>query len=213
MAAMSTTVSIRLTASRPVLGHRSQAARPVCRSARSVRVMAGDLLSTAESNGFSKFAAAVRSTGVDREIASGNFTFFAPTDAAMDAMTNPGNLDLAEIVKYHICKGKTQGRHVENFPSIPTIEGTPIAVDIRSQKPDIVVGPAPQGMQGLAGAVVGGKIVSKDLAADNGIIHGIDTVMMPEPPLVGQNGGYVAGTEPGSGEGRTGLDTKVTRNY
>ena len=68
-------------------------------------------------------------------------------------------------------------------------------------------------MQGLAGAVVGGKIVSKDLAADNGIIHGIDTVMMPEPPLDGQNGGYVAGTEPGSGEGRTGLDTKVTRNY
>ena len=33
--------------------------------------------------------------------------------------------------------------------------------------------------------------------------------MIPLPPLIGQNGGYVAGTEAGSGEGRTGLDTKV----
>ena len=30
---------------------------------------------------------------------------------------------------------------------------------------------------------------------------------------IGQNGGYVAGTEPGSGEGRTGLDTKVSSNW
>jgi len=41
-------------------------------------------------------------------------------------------------------------------------------------------------------------------------VHVIDGVAAPKPPLVGQNGGYVAGTEPGSGEGRTGLDTKVS---
>lgn len=99
---------------------------------------------------------------------------------------------------------------MENFPSIPTIEGTPISVDTRSQKPSIVVGPAPQGFQGMPGHVVGGKILQTDVLADNGIIHIIDGVMIPEPPLIGQNGGYVAGTEPGSGEGRTGLDTKVS---
>jgi len=79
-----------------------------------------------------------------------------------------------------------QGRHIENFPSMKTMEGTPITVDTRSQKPSIVVGPAPRGMQGLAGAVVGGKITTTDLAADNGVIHVIDGVMIPEPPLVGQ---------------------------
>jgi uncharacterized surface protein with fasciclin (FAS1) repeats len=115
--------------------------------------------------------------------------------------------------RFHCVAGKMQGRHIENFPSMKTLEGTSITVDTRSEKPNVVIGPAPRGMQGLPGKVVGGKITTKDLAADNGVIHVIDGVMIPEPPLIGQNGGYVAGTEPGSGEGRTGLDTKVSSNW
>ena len=56
------------------------------------------------------------------------------------------------IRRFHVVKGKVQGRHVENFPTIPTLEGTPMAVDTRSQKPDIVVGPTAKGMQGMPGA-------------------------------------------------------------
>jgi hypothetical protein len=74
----------------------------------------------------------------------------------------------------------------------------------------VEVGCPPQGTQGLAGRVDGGFIVASDLEADTGVVHVLDGVATPKPPLIGQNGGYVAGTEPGSGEGRTGLDTKVS---
>jgi uncharacterized surface protein with fasciclin (FAS1) repeats len=86
--------------------------------------------------------------------------------------------------RFHCVAGKMQGRHIENFPSMKTLEGTSITVDTRSEKPNVVIGPAPRGMQGLPGKVVGGKITTKDLAADNGVIHVIDGVMIPEPPLV-----------------------------
>ena len=112
--------------------------------------------------------------------------------------------------RYHVCKGKVLSKHITNFPTILTLEGTKIAVDVKSAKPKILVGCPPQGMQGLAGKVEGGFITTVDVMADNGVIHVIDAVMIPKPPLVGQNGGYVAGTEPGSGAGRTGLDVKVS---
>ena len=88
-----------------------------------------------------------------------------------------------------------------------------IAVDSKSKKADkiVTVGCPPQGMQGLAGKVEGGDITQMDVACDNGVIHVINGIMVPLPPLIGQNGGYVAGTEPGSGEGRTALDVKVGR--
>jgi hypothetical protein len=91
-----------------------------------------------------------------------------------------------------------------------TLEGTKIAIDSKTTPGKVEVGAPPQGMQGLAGRVDGGFITQMDIDADNGVIHAIDGVASPKVPLIGQNGGYVAGTEPGSGEGRTGLDTKVT---
>ena len=86
----------------------------------------------------------------------------------------------------------------------------PEAIDSKTTPGKVEVGAPPQGMQGLAGRVDGGFVTQMDIDADNGVIHAIDGVASPKVPLIGQNGGYVAGTEPGSGEGRTGLDTKVT---
>ena len=92
-----------------------------------------------------------------------------------------------------------------------TLEGTKIAIDTKTTPGKIEVGAPEQGTQGLAGRVDGGFVTQTDIDADNGVIHVIDGVASPKVPLIGQNGGYVAGTEPGSGEGRTGLDTRGQR--
>ena len=104
----------------------------------------------------------------------------------------------------------TQTHPVTNYPLIMTLEGTKIAIDTKTTPGKIEVGAPEQGTQGLAGRVDGGFVTQTDIDADNGVIHVIDGVASPKVPLIGQNGGYVAGTEPGSGEGRTGLDTKVS---
>ena len=101
-------------------------------------------------------------------------------------------------------------QHITNYPLIMTLEGTKIAIDSKSTPGKVEVGAPPQGTQGLSGRVDGGFVVKMDIEADNGVIHVLDGVASPKAPLIGQNGGYVAGTEPGSGAGRTGLDTKVS---
>ena len=78
---------------------------------------------------------------------------------------------------------------------VPTLDGHTIKID-KTTDGDVLV--------------AGNKVVMPDIEASNGVIHVIDGVASPKVPLIGQNGGYVAGTEPGSGEGRTGLDTKVS---
>ena len=145
------------------------------------------------------------------EINGGSFTVFAPSNDAMSAFTNPdGTHSTADILKYHCIKGKIASKHITNYPLIMTLEGTKIAIDTKTTPGKIEVGAPEQGTQGLAGRVDGGFVTQTDIDADNGVIHFIDGVASPKVPLIGQNGGYVAGTEPGSGEGRTGLDTKVS---
>merc|ERR1719253_500271 len=153
----------------------------------------------------------VRAANLMDTCRSSGFTVFAPSNDAMSAFTNPdGTHSTADILKYHCIKGKIASKHITNYPLIMTLEGTKIAIDTKTTPGKIEVGAPEQGTQGLAGRVDGGFVTQTDIDADNGVIHVIDGVASPKVPLIGQNGGYVAGTEPGSGEGRTGLDTKVS---
>lgn len=188
--------------------------RAAVKSSRTaVQTRAGSLIETARANGLNAFADAVDAAGLSATLSAGTYTVFAPNDEAMKAFTNPdGTHSIEDVLKFHCIKGKIQGKHVTNYPLIMTLEGTKIAIDSKTFKAEgkIEVGAPPQGTQGLAGRVDGGFIVQTDIEADNGVIHIIDGVASPKVPLIGQNGGYVAGTEPGSGEGRTGLDVKVS---
>ncbi|CAL6330519.1 unnamed protein product [Bathycoccus prasinos] len=177
----------------------------------SVQTKAASFEEACKANGCAALAAAVASEGLTAALSEGSFTVFAPNDAAMAAYSLPEGKALGDILKYHCIKGKIMSKHVTNFPLIMTLEGNKIAIDSKTFKTEgrIEVGMPPQGTQGLAGRVDGGFIGAVDIEFDNGIIHVIDGVATPKPPLIGQNGGYVAGTVPGSGEGRTGLDTKV----
>lgn len=164
-----------------------------------------------KANGCSALAAAVKAEGLTEALSSGSFTVFAPNDDAMKAYKLPEGKTLSDILKYHVIKGKIQSKHITNFPLIMTLEGNKIAIDSKTFKKEgkIEVGMPPQGTQGLAGRVDGGFVIATDIEFDAGVIHVLDGVATPKPPLIGQNGGYVAGTIPGSGEGRTGLDQKV----
>ena len=66
-----------------------------------------------------------------------------------------------------------------------TLEGTKIAIDTKTTPGKIEVGAPEQGTQGLAGRVDGGFVTQTDIDADNGVIHVIDGVATPKPPLIG----------------------------
>ncbi len=107
----------------------------------------------------------------------GPYTVFAPTDAAFEALPE-GTLDellkpenkarLRDILSYHIMAGEitsdtVTGQDVER----PTLAGKPLIIDATGQT--LMVADA--------------KLVKTDIATENGIIHVIDTVMIPEAQM------------------------------
>jgi uncharacterized surface protein with fasciclin (FAS1) repeats len=123
---------------------------------------------------FNTLVAAVKAAGlVDTLKAPGPFTVFAPTDAAF-AKLPPGMVDnllrpenkaqLTSILTFHVVPGRTPasavaGKKVE----VTTVNGAPLAVDGTGN--GVRVGPA--------------TVVAADVAASNGVIHAIDTVLIP----------------------------------
>jgi uncharacterized surface protein with fasciclin (FAS1) repeats len=97
-------------------------------------------------------------------------TVFAPTDAAfaklgLDA-SNIGTLpkgDLTQILLYHVAPGARYAADVVESTRIRTLEGSSLAVSLR----------------GGAAYVDDAMIVGVDIKASNGVIHVIDSVLMP----------------------------------
>jgi len=113
----------------------------------------------------------------------GPFTVFAPTDAAFKALLASTNMtaadllsnpDLAKILEYHVVPAKVTSDDLAEYKS--------------KDNPDLIVVPTMDGLQTLS-IVVGNdgtitingtaKVILKDVQASNGVIHVIDTVLMP----------------------------------
>ncbi|MBW4535119.1 MAG: fasciclin domain-containing protein [Pleurocapsa minor HA4230-MV1] len=130
-----------------------------------------DIVDTAINAGsFETLVAAVKAAGlVDTLKGKGPFTLFAPTDDAF-AKLPKGTVDkllkdvpqLKKILTYHVVSGKVMAADVSKMKSAKTVEGSEVKIDASK------------------GVKVNDATVSKaDVAADNGVIHIIDTVLMP----------------------------------
>ncbi len=134
---------------------------------------AADIVDTAVGAGtFKTLVAAVTAAGlVDTLKGPGPFTVFAPTDEAFAALPagtvedllKPENKDkLAAVLTYHVVAGKVMSTDLKDGMTAKTVQGGDVTIDLDN------------------GAMVNdAKVVTADIAADNGVIHVIDKVIMP----------------------------------
>lgn len=111
---------------------------------------------------------AVVSAGLaDTLSGEGPFTVFAPTDDAFNALPE-GTLDslssgeLADILLYHVVAGAVDSTAVSSLVTATTLLGAPVNID-----------------SGAGVMVNDASVVVADVAASNGIIHAIDSVLLP----------------------------------
>ncbi len=135
---------------------------------------AADIVDTAIVGNFTTLVAAVKAAGlVDTLKGPGPFTVFAPTDEAF-AKLPPGTLEtllkpenkakLQSILTYHVVAGKVMSQDVVKLSSAKTVEGQSIA--IKTVNGVVMINNA--------------RVVKADIVASNGVIHVIDTVILPE---------------------------------
>ncbi|UNU27642.1 fasciclin domain-containing protein [Microcoleus vaginatus] len=130
-----------------------------------------DIVDTAVSAGsFTTLVAAVQAAGlVDTLKGAGPFTVFAPTDEAF-AKLPEGTVEsllndipkLTKILTYHVVSGKVMAADVVNLKSAKTVEGSELKID------------ASNGVK-----INDSTVTTADVAADNGVIHIIDSVLLP----------------------------------
>ena len=135
-----------------------------------------DIVDTAIANGsFTTLVAAVQAAGlVDALKAEGPFTVFAPTDDAfaklpagtIDTLLEPENLEqLQSILTYHVVPAKVLAADVADGASAPTLlADNTLSFEINHGK--VFVGDA--------------QVVMTDIMTSNGVIHVVDTVLMPQ---------------------------------
>jgi uncharacterized surface protein with fasciclin (FAS1) repeats len=122
---------------------------------------------------FSTLVTAVQAAGlIDTLNSTGPFTVFAPTNDAfaklpagtLDTLLKPENKDqLTAILTYHVVAGSVKAADVVKLDTAKTVQGSEV---------DITV-------DGGAVKVDGANVVKTDIVAGNGVIHVIDSVILP----------------------------------
>jgi uncharacterized surface protein with fasciclin (FAS1) repeats len=131
-----------------------------------------DIVDTAVAAGsFKTLAAALSAAGlVDTLKEPGPFTVFAPTDEAF-AKIPKADLDaliadrakLTKVLTYHVVAGKVMAADVMKLKEAKTVEGQLVRIDTSS------------GVK-----INGANVIKADVAASNGVIHVIDSVILPQ---------------------------------
>ena len=134
---------------------------------------ASDIVAVASGNGsFNTLVAAVKAAGLVETLQGpGPFTVFAPTDEAfaklpkgtVEDLLKPENKEkLVSILTYHVVAGKVMAADVKTMKA-KTVNGQ--SLDVKVADGAVTVDKA--------------KVVKTDVPASNGVIHVIDTVVMP----------------------------------
>ncbi len=142
-------------------GHSSSA------KAKSIVAVASD------SGQFTTLVSAIQAAGLVETLeGAGPFTVFAPTDAAfaklpagtVESLLKPENrAKLVAILTYHVVPGKVMAADVTTSKA-KTVNGQELALEVKAGK--VTVG--------------GATVIATDVAAGNGVIHVIDTVVLPK---------------------------------
>jgi uncharacterized surface protein with fasciclin (FAS1) repeats len=130
-----------------------------------------DIVDTAVAAGqFKTLATALQAAGLVETLkGEGPFTVFAPTDEAFAKIPEADlqailadKAKLTKILTYHVVSGKVTAAEVVKLNSAKTVEGQSVKID------------ASDGVK-----VNGAKVIKADVMATNGVIHVIDTVLLP----------------------------------
>ena len=133
-----------------------------------------DIIDTALSAGnFSTLAAALGAAGLIETLrGDGPFTVFAPTDEAfskiapetLSELLKPENkAKLTAILTYHVVSGRVTGDEATDLKSATSLQGQTLRIN--STKDGLKINDA--------------KVLTPDVEATNGVIHIIDTVLLP----------------------------------
>ena len=143
----------------------------------ALSAQAADIVDTAASAGsFNTLVTAVKAAGlVDTLKGPGPFTVFAPTDAAfakipkaqLDALLKDKTA-LTKVLTYHVVPGKVMAANV-SAGKVKTVQGSELTIST---------------MGGVK--VDNANVVKTDIVTDNGVIHVIDTVIMPKTAKAGE---------------------------
>lgn len=132
-----------------------------------------DIVDTAvEAGSFTTLVAAVQAAGLVETLkGEGPFTVFAPTDEAfaklpagtVDDLLKPENKDkLTAVLTYHVVPGKVMSTDLSNGMTAATVQGAEVTIMTEG---GVKVNEA--------------NVVTADIAASNGVIHVIDSVILP----------------------------------
>jgi uncharacterized surface protein with fasciclin (FAS1) repeats len=121
---------------------------------------------------FNALVTAVKAAGrVDTLKSAGPFTVFAPADAAFaklpagtveNLLKNPEQLK--QVLLYHVVAGKVMAADVVKVTSAKTVQGSSVKVTVA----------------GGSVKIDAANVIKTDIACDNGVIHVIDTVILPK---------------------------------
>jgi len=144
---------------------------PMAASAQAPKSM--DIVETAVAAGsFKTLATALQAAGLVEILkGAGPFTVFAPTDEAF-AKLPKGTVEallkdkamLTKVLTYHVVAGEVPASEVVKLKSAKTVQGQDVSIMVMDGK--VMVGNA--------------HVVKADVKASNGVIHVIDTVLMPK---------------------------------
>ena len=134
-----------------------------------------DIVDTAVSAGsFNTLVAAVKAAGlVDTLKGDGPFTVFAPTDEAFsklpagtveDLLKPENKAKLQAILTYHVVAGKVMAADVIKLTKATTVQGQDVAIAVKGDKVHIN----------------NANVTQTDIGTSNGVIHVIDTVILPK---------------------------------
>ena len=162
---------IALAASAPAFAHCGACGSGEAHN-HAAEAASADIVGVASSAGtFNTLLAAAKAAGlVDTLQSDGPFTVFAPTDEAFanlpegvvdSLLANPDKLK--QVLLYHVVPGKVMASDVVGLSSATTAQGSDIAIAI----------------EGDSVMINNARVLKTDVMASNGVIHVIDTVIVP----------------------------------